>query len=378
MDKKELSNRFISLDVFRGITIALMILVNSPGYNVAYSMLEHSVWNGCTIADLVFPFFIVIVGISSVLALTNLKKKGVSDKKLFQKIITRSIYIFFMGLLLNVLPNHFDFSTIRILGVLQRIAICYFFSSVLFLTTRIRTQIIIIVVLLMGYWMLISNFPLSINYNLVGFIDVFIFSSHHLYTPMFDPEGLLSTLPAIASVLFGNLMGYLLVSSYTKQQKFQWMIVAGFVLMAFGWFWSFIFPINKQFWSSSYVLWTSGLAYITYALCFLFIEMKQHVYWSKPFVLFGKNAMLVYFLHVLFLKLQAIILIHNAHGELVNLRLYITGLLFGHFSLKNASFCYAISYTLFWLIFLQCLTKWRYSRNTEKQKQSNELQESMD
>ncbi|MDR3442830.1 MAG: heparan-alpha-glucosaminide N-acetyltransferase domain-containing protein [Legionella sp.] len=363
MDKKNIITRLVSLDVFRGITIVLMILVNSPGNSSAYSWLEHSSWSGCTLADLVFPFFIVIVGMSSVLALTNLQIKGFSNGQLVTQIIKRSLYIFLMGLLLNAFPHHLDFSDIRILGVLQRIAICYLCSSILFLTTTSRVQVILIIALLSCYWFLMAGFAaahsLTINENLVGYLDRMILSSHHLYTPTFDPEGLLSTLPAIASALLGNLIGMSLLSSRTKKQQLQWMIVAGMILSTLGWLWGFIFPINKALWSSSYVLWTGGLAYLVFAFCFALIEMKRWSNWSKPFNLFGKNAMLVYVLHVLFLKIQAIILVHNNNGELINLRLYITDLLFGHLTPQNASLCYAMTYTIFWLFVLKCITEWR-------------------
>lgn len=368
MNPKKTFKRLLSLDVFRGLTIALMILVNSPGNKVAYPWLEHSDWNGCTLADFVFPFFIVIVGVSSILALSNLRKMGLSDRQLFGIIVKRSAYIFLMGLVLNILPNHFDLTHLRILGVLQRIALCYFFTSLLFLTTKVRTQIAIITALLLGYCLVL--FPgafmapetLSMDNNLVGTIDRLLLSPQHLYTPMFDPEGLLSTLPSLASALLGNLLGFCLLSSRTKEQQLQWMIITGIGLVFAGWFWGLVFPINKSLWSSSYVLWTSGWAYFIYALCFVLIEMKQWIRWSKPFVLFGKNAMLVYMLHVLFLKIQAIILVHNTRGEAMNLRHYITNTLFHSFSPENASLCYAISYTLFWLFVLTVLSKWRMRR----------------
>lgn len=355
--------RVISLDVFRGITIAIMILVNSPGNSFAYRFLEHSAWNGCTLADLVFPFFIVIVGMSSVLALTNLKIKGFTNQDLFKIIVKRSVYLFCIGLLLNLLPNHFDLSHIRILGVLQRIAFCYFCASALFLITNIRTQIGLIAALLIGYCFLMNGFStintLSINHNLVGYFDRLILSSRHLYTPMFDPEGLLSTIPAIASALLGNVLGSVLVSSHSKQQQFYWMVCAGLMLSAAGLIWDSTFPINKSLWSSSYVLWTSGLSFLVFSLCFRLIDVQQIINWSKPFSLLGKNAMLVYMLHVIFLKLQAIIFVHNSSGEWVNLRLYITDLLFSPFSAKNASLSYALGYTLFWLLILKGIALWR-------------------
>lgn len=169
----------------------------------------------------------------------------------------------------------------------------------------------------------------------------------------------MSTLPAIASVLFGNMMGAVLVSSRSQQQQCRWMVIAGLTLAMLGYLWNIIFPINKSLWSSSYVLWTSGLSFLVFAILFAFIEIKHRVYWSRPFLLFGKNAMLVYMLHVLFLKVQAIILVHNASGDLVNLRVYLTAFLFNHFSEINASLAYALGYTLFWLWILKMVTQWR-------------------
>lgn len=352
--------RLMSLDVFRGLTIALMIIVNSPGTLMPYSLLEHATWNGCTLADLVFPFFIVIVGISSVLVLSTLKENGVSFSRLFEKILRRSIYIFIMGLILNVFPHHFDLSSLRILGVLQRIAICYFISSVLFLTTRIQTQAIIGMFILVGYACLLTfltqlgygSDSLSLEGNLVGYFDRLVFSPRHLYTPLFDPEGLLSTLPAIASTLLGNMIGVLLLSSRTKALTFQWMIWGGVILSGLGWIWSYFLPMNKALWSSSYVLWTGGLSLLTYAVLYVCIEIKQWIRWFKPFELFGRHAMLVYMLHVLFLKIQAMIHIQNIDGTVVNFRLYITNVLFGHFSPQNASLFYSIGYTMIWMFVL--------------------------
>ncbi len=348
--------RLISLDVFRGLTIALMIIVNSPGNQSPYYWLEHSVWNGCTLADLVFPFFIVIVGISSVLALSNLRAKGAASSRLIEKIIRRSAYIFFMGLLLNAFPHHFDVFSIRILGVLQRIAICYLVSSILFVTTQARTQAIIMFALLIGYGCLMSLNPgMMLDGNAVGYLDRLVLGSGHLYTPMFDPEGLLSTMPAIASALLGNLIGIFLISSRPKQQKLLWMIGAGLLLALSGWMWAATLPLNKALWSSSYVLWTGGLALLVYAPIYALIEMKQWVRWSAPFDLFGRHAMLVYILHVLFLKIQAMIHMYHSDGTLVGFRLYITDVLFGDFMQENAALCYSITYMTLWLLVLKAI-----------------------
>lgn len=352
--------RLISLDVFRGITIALMIIVNSPGNQTPYYWLAHSVWNGCTLADLVFPFFIVIAGISSVIALSNLRDKGVQTTQLFKKVMLRGSYIFLLGLFLNAFPHHFDGSSIRIMGVLQRIGICYIVSSILFLTTRIQTQVLLMVALLLGYWALMAILPgydLSPEGNFVGYVDRLIFAPGYLYSPTFDPEGILSTIPAIASALLGNLIGNILLSSRNQKQKAQWMVYTGAGLALLGWLWRFIFPLNKALWSSSYVLWTGGLGLLIFSVVYALIEIKQWKRWSIPFDCFGRHALLVYMLHVLFLKIQAMIQLHNAAGTVINLRLYITEFFFGNLTPQNAAICYSVSYTLLWLLVLIILEK---------------------
>jgi predicted acyltransferase len=339
-----------------------MILVNSPGNQTPYTWLEHSAWNGCTLADLVFPFFIIIVGISSVLAFTRLKNMGFGTNDLLEKVIRRSAYIFFMGLLLNAVP-HCDPYTLRILGVLQRIAICYFFSALLFLTTRVQAQVIIMMALLVGFGCLMSYTPTTLDGNVIGVVDRLVLTSAHLYTPTFDPEGLLSTLPAIASVLLGNLIGVCVTSSQTQQQKLQWMSVAGIMLVILGVICSVAWPINKALWSPSYVLFTGGIALLVFSIIYYVIEIKNWIQWSRPFDLFGRHAMLVYVLHVLGLKIQSIIFMQNMAGMRINCRLYLTQLLFGSFRPENAALCYAISYTLLWFCVIKGVDAWqRYRR----------------
>lgn len=360
-DLTRVNQRFIAVDVFRGITIALMILVNSPGNGVAYRLLQHANWNGCTLADLVFPFFIILVGMSSVLALSNLSSKGLLRSQFVKKILLRTSYLFGMGLLLNFILHPADLAHIRIMGVLQRLALCYLFSSLLFLTTRARTQGIIALVLLSSYWILLRTAPLSPDLNWAGFVDRLLLTPQHLYTPVFDPEGLLSTLPAIASALLGNLLGYCLLSTRTKEQQLQWMIKAGLILLLLGSIWQEFFPFNKDLWSSSYALWSGGLAFLIFALCFALTEIKQYRRGFQSFSLLGKNAMLLYVLHILGLKIQALILIEYHPGEWIKLRLYLSDLLFSHFTQLNASLFYAISYTLFWLLVLHGINWWRRS-----------------
>lgn len=357
-------SRLLSLDVFRGMTIALMILVNSPGNRTAYSWLEHSSWNGCTLADLVFPWFIFIVGVASVFSLSKASELDhLSSQQLFIKILKRSLLIFFIGLLLNALP-YFHFSTFRVYGVLQRIAICYFVGSLLFLTTRMETQALIMALLLVVYWliMILANVPgygadnLTFEGNFAAYVDRLIFSPAHLYGKFYDPEGLLSTLPAIATALLGNLTGFWLRSRYTRRKKLEGLWVSGFIALILGWYWGIWFPINKTLWTSSYVLWTGGWALVILALCYWLNDVKGWKTWSKPFEIFGANALAVYFLHIFFLKIQTIIIVNRAaDGLSETLKMGITEALFGWASPENASLLYAISYTLFWLFILSIL-----------------------
>ncbi|MGQ3892696.1 acyltransferase family protein [Legionella sp. CNM-4043-24] len=348
--------RLRSLDVFRGITVAVMILVNSPGKLVAWPLLEHSDWNGCTLADLVFPFFIVMVGASSVLALNGMQQRGFARSELIKNIMLRGLNIFLIGLLLNAFPKHWNIFDLRLMGVLQRIALCYVATSLLYLSTSRRQQTGIIVFLLTAYWFLLSRFSLSMEDNLAIYIDRLILSPRHLYTPTLEPEGLLSTIPALASTLLGNLLGYCLISKLTREQQLRWILSMGVVLSVSGAVWSLFFPLNKALWTSSFVLWTAGLAFLSFAFCFVLVDMKQRTAWARPFELFGRNALLVYVLHVVFLKIQFAVKVTNAQGAAGNLKLYITDCLFGSLPPHLASFCYAVTYTLLWLLVLQVIT----------------------
>ena len=340
----KMRNRWLSVDVFRGLTVFFMIIVNSPGNQTAYTYLDHAAWHGCTIADLVFPFFIFILGVSVVLSLSH--KPSLSQA--LPKLVKRAVVLFGIGLFLNAFPKHFDVSTLRILGVLQRIALCYFCSACLYLTTRVRTQVIIILFLLLGYSWIMMLGDYSLEGNVAAYFDRLIFSSHHLYTSSYDPEGLLSTLPAIATALLGNLLGVWLLTGGNPKQFLTGTLMAAFVLLTLGWFWGLSFPINKALWTSSYVLWTGGLALFIYALCYGWVDVKQWQLGTRFFALFGTNALLVFVLHVFFLKLQAIILVSNTQGELVSFRLFLSNYLFGWASLKNSSLLYALSYTALW------------------------------
>ncbi|KTD17068.1 acyltransferase family protein [Legionella jordanis] len=348
-------SRLLSLDVFRGFTIALMILVNSPGNRSTYSWLEHSAWNGCTLADVVFPFFLFIVGVSLVFSLNKARSKGVSSAQLSKKILRRTFIIFFIGLCLNLFPYH-GLEHLRVYGVLQRIAVCYAAAAFVFLYSSVVSQLLICSALLLCYWMVIplssghghfSLVSLTPEHNLGAYVDRLLFSGSHLYGKTYDPEGLLSTLPAVASTMIGNFVGIWLSSATKAFFKFYGLVIAGLICAAAGWVWGLSFPINKILWTSSYVLWTSGLAMLILAFCYGLIDIRNIENWCKPFEIFGLNALAVYILHVLFLKIQFMIPMPSG-----NLKSYFTQLLFGWASSTNASLFYALSYTLLWYFIL--------------------------
>lgn len=353
------STRLLSLDVFRGLTIAGMILVNSPGNDSAYAPLDHAEWNGLTPTDLVFPFFVFIVGVSAIYSLQKRIEAGDAVKSLLALVLKRSLIIFTFGLLLNGFPAY-DLAMIRIPGVLQRIAVCYFFSSLFILYSNTAVMVTAIGLLLGGYAWLMTHVPvpgfalgdLSKEGNVAAFFDRIILSADHMYRHgVYDPEGVLSTLPAIATGLFGNLTGQWLRSAWTQAQKVTGMLQAGLILLLAGMKWTAWMPLNKALWTPSYVLVTAGIALLV--LCALYWAIEFHGWrsWSKPLEVFGVNAIAAYILHVFFLKLQNLWKVPLPDGTLTNSRIFFTQHVFEPWlSPVNASLAYALLYTFFWLL----------------------------
>jgi predicted acyltransferase len=351
------NNRILSLDVFRGLTIILMILVNSQGKS-AYPLLEHAVWNGCTFADLVFPSFLFIVGITCVISLKRYKDTSsypdceVSDRgSLYRSILQRSLILFALGLFLNVFPHFINFSSLRVYGVLQRIAVCYLISGIIYLNTTIKTQLFIFVALLLGYWLIMTQVPvpghgvnqLTMDGSWVAYIDQLLFSSPHLFGKTYDPEGLFSTIPAVATTLCGVLIGSLLLTSISNQRKFYLISALGLLFLFLGWIWSYSFPINKNLWTSSFVLWSSGYALISFALCFLIIDMWGYQKWALPLKIFGMNALFAFTFHVILLKIQYGFKFHLNNGTM-NMREILNNYLLGGFNTPNSSFFYSLGF----------------------------------
>ena len=356
-------SRLLSLDVFRGITIALMIVVNTPGNNEAYTQLDHSAWNGCTLTDLVFPFFLFIVGVSVVFSLSKRLEEG-RTQGLAAQILKRSLIIYALGMVLNAIPNYHP-STIRILGVLQRIAICYFFSSLLFLKTSLRTQIAVTAAALLGYWLAMTYIPvpgfgagvLTKEGSLASWLDRAVLGAHTYRSGVYDPEGLLSTAPALATSMLGVFAGLWLRSAAPQAAKLKGLLAAGLCSAALGWLWGLAFPINKALWTSSYVLWTAGLALWLLAACYWLIEMKGIKAWGRPFEIFGINAIAAYMLPIFLLKFLVLYKVPAAGAaEPVQLRVLLCDRLFGTWLPPlDASAAFAFSYMFLWLGFFWLL-----------------------
>ncbi|HEX8851836.1 MAG TPA: heparan-alpha-glucosaminide N-acetyltransferase domain-containing protein [Pyrinomonadaceae bacterium] len=351
------TSRLVSLDAFRGLTVAGMILVNNPGtWGAIYDPLEHAAWHGWTPTDFVFPFFLFIVGVSITLALSRRAESGGGKRDLYVKILRRSALIFALGLVLSGFP-FFELSTLRIPGVLQRIAVCYLFAALIFLKTNWRTQAIIAAALLVVYWMLMTLIAapgyaagdLSMEGSLASYVDRTLLAGH-TWKPLYDPEGILSTIPAVATTLCGVLTGHLLRSRQTPTEKAAAMFVAGAAGVVVGWVWNHWFPINKPLWTSSYVVFTAGMALQLLALCHWLVDLKGYRRWATPFLIFGVNALAAFFLTGLCARIMGLIKLGGTGGKPDSLQGFIFKNLFASWASPiNASLAYAVCFVLLWL-----------------------------
>ena len=352
--------RLLSLDAFRGATMALMVLVNTPGdERHVYWPLQHAKWHGWTPTDVVFPSFLWIVGVAMTLSLGRRLAAGTPRAKLFAQAARRAAILYALGVLNYVYPS-FDLSTERLLGVLQRIAICYLVAAAIYLTTRVRGQIVWIVSLLTGYWLMMAFIPvpgygagrLDVAGNFAHYIDRIVLGSHnYLWTRTWDPEGIVSTLPAIATVLFGILAGHILQARRTLAERTTWLLLAGNLLIAAGLLCNFWLPINKKLWTSSFSLFMAGLDFAIFAAFLWCIDGLGRKRLAKPLVVMGMNAIAVYLLSEGLD--QAFDWIHwTANGHAITLRSWLYANLFaGLASPFNASLLYACCYVLLMYLF---------------------------
>jgi predicted acyltransferase len=370
------SQRLESLDVFRGLTIAGMILVNNPGtWDAVYWPLQHAdelmsdhaaewypgkLWvdaNGWTPTDLIFPFFLFIVGVSMVMSFAARQARGDSRRELLKHVARRSALILLIGWFIHLQP-YFNFSSMRYPGVLSRIAVVYLFASVITLWTARRGRIVWITALLAGYYFAMRFIPvpecdhsawMTQHCSLAGWIDRKLMLGH-LYRPDFDPEGLLSTLPAIATTLLGTLVGAFLRSARSLSYKVRALAIAGMAGVVAGYVWHPFFPIYKPLWTSSYVLFTAGAGCLLLALCMWLIEIQGWRTWERPFLWLGSNAILAYALSTFFAKEGFILRVTDGAR-----RIGVQGWIYKHpfaglAQPLNASLAFALCYVALWIL----------------------------
>lgn len=329
-----MNQRFYSLDVFRGATVALMILVNNPGtWAHIFPPLEHASWHGLTPTDLVFPFFLFAVGNAMAFVMPKLDAAG--EGAFWKKVIKRSLLIFGIGMFLNWFPfikyndaGNFvakPFETLRIFGVLQRIAVCYFFAAIIVHYCKVRGSFVVGMFILLFYWFLCVAANPTDPYSLGGWfgtnIDKAILGEKHMYHGegvAFDPEGLMNSFAAIVQVILGYLVGNYILQKGKTYEMLCGLFVAGCVLVFAGFCWDMVFPINKKIWTSSYTIYTTGLALLILSMMIWLLDFKNSPQgpvgqkaWSRFFDVFGKNALFIFAMSALIPRSLGLIRIHN-------------------------------------------------------------------
>lgn len=375
---KDLSGRLSSLDAFRGFTIAAMVLVNNPGdWGNLYSQLEHAGWNGWTFTDWIFPFFLFIGGVSMALSLGRLADAGANKPQLLRKLAKRAVLIFLIGFALNVIPR-FDLHAVRIPGVLQRIALCTLLSAPIVVYFNWRQQLAWIVGLLVFYsavmlWWPVPGFGAGVlepGKDAGAWLDRLLLHGHlWVQSKTWDPEGILSTIPAIASQLFGVLAGRWLLSRFSRPEQTVWMLLTGLLLL---WLASILdvilMPINKSLWTPSYCLLTTGWALVVFSAFYWLLDVNPHARvreaaarWTKPFAIYGMNALFIFAVSGLIAKMLGFIKIIQPDGKPASLGalLYapVAALPIGA---VNTSLLYAVLFNLsmFGLAWIMWRNKW--------------------
>jgi predicted acyltransferase len=366
--------RLLSLDVFRGLTIAGMLLVNDPGsWGAIYPPLEHAAWNGWTPTDLIFPFFLFIVGVTTHLSLGSRRARGATDRDIVLQILRRGAIIILLGWLMAGFPYYplTRITAIRIGGVLPRIGVCYIAGALLTMKTTLKQQVVILAVLLYGYWFLQTLVPVP-GQNEIGalllnrpdatlsaWLDRKVLGLPHLWvgSVTWDPEGILSTIPAIGTVMLGVFTGrWLTRKEVPMAERLNAMFVGGAIAMVVGLMWNWSFPINKNLWTSSYVMFTGGMAAVALAASVWLVDVKMIRWWTRPFVIYGTNPILAYVGSGVMARIIYSLIKVPYGGRIVSLQTAIYEAAFASWlAPRNASLAFAVCIVLFWLGILTVL-----------------------
>ncbi len=365
------SGRLVSLDVFRGLTVAAMLLVNDPGsWSAIYPPLRHAEWHGWTPTDLIFPFFLVILGITTHLSLSARRARGDAERVLVRQVVRRGVTILLIGLLISAFP-FFPVERLlhlRIPGVLQRIGVVYLCTGLLVLKTTPRTQGVIAAILLAGYWLLLTLVPVPgagpatlapPDATLAAWVDR-LFLEGHLWaeTTTWDPEGILPTLPAIASGLLGAVAGRWLTRPEPIAERLNRLFAGGALALVAGLVWNWVLPINKNLWTSSYTVFTAGVATLALATCVWLIDVRKVTWWADPFVAFGVNPIVAFAGSEMMARLIYSVIEVPYGGDTVPLEVAIyRGAFASWLPPRAASLAFALTFVLVWYLVLAAL--WR-------------------
>lgn len=377
--------RLISLDVFRGMTIAGMLLVNNPGtWGAIYPPLEHAEWHGWTPTDLIFPFFLFIVGITTYISMSVRRERGDSDSGLVRQILKRGGIIFLLGLLMSAFPFYqwgtvpgmedpslldrivYRWEHVRILGVLQRIGLVYIAAALLTLRTTLKQQVAIVAGLLLGYWFAMTLIPipgkgigaLTLHIpaeTLAAHLDRAILGMNHIWSGSvtYDPEGPFSTLPAIGTAMLGVFAGRWIAERRPLVERMAALFAVGCLAMVVGLMWNWVFPINKNLWTSSYVLFTAGMACVSLATIMWVIEEHNIRWWTKPFVIYGVNPIVAFVGSGVLARIIYTLWKVPYNGKPTSMQAVIFAEGFGSWlGPKNASLAFALTTVLFWFLVL--------------------------
>lgn len=384
--------RLVSLDTFRGMTIAGMLLVNNPGtWSAIYPPLGHASWHGWTPTDLIFPFFLFIVGITTHISRESRRERGDDDRAIVRQTLRRGALIFLFGLALSAFPGYqwgtipgnpdpgfgdrvmYRLEHLRYLGVLQRIGIAYVFAALLTMRTTLKQQVLILAALLYGYWWAMTLLPvpgrgmgaLLLNdpsATLQAWVDQTVLGLNHIWSGSrtYDPEGLLSTLPAIGTAMLGVLAGRWISNARPLVERIAGLFAVGSIAMVAGLMWGWSFPINKNIWTSSYVLFTAGMACVAIAVCMWLIDLHGARAWTKPFVIYGVNPIVAFVGSGIMARLIYSMIKVQYDGQSIPVQAAVYRSLFASWlPPKDASFAFAICFVLLWLGILTILYRKR-------------------